>query len=229
MQRTQIRARAFAECVKLTTVNWGKSLKDMDARVFEMRPALKSVSIPETVEWMGEEVFIDCDALTTVTIPSNVRQIGEREFYDCDALATVTLGAGLTRKAVATLAAGYVWSDDTTTRKTIAWKINPAKQTVTFKAQSKTVKYSKVKKANQSVAITKAKAKTTLTYAISKALKGKKNMKNRFSIASSTGKITVKKGTPKGIYKVTVKASAKKTGNYKAANRRHDDMLGVER
>ena len=98
-------------------------------------------------------------------------------------------------------------------------KVTQGTQSLSFANQSKKVTYSKVKKAKQTVAITKAKnAKTKVSYSITKAVKGKKKVKY-FTIASSTGKITVKKGTPKGTYKVTVKAAAKQTANWKAANK----------
>lgn len=103
--------------------------------------------------------------------------------------------------------------------KSVTVKVNQGTQSMTFKAQNKSVKYSKLKKAARSVAITKAKAKTAVTYSITKAVNGKKNVKSKFSINKSTGKITVKKGTAKGTYKVTVKAAAKKTTNWKAANK----------
>lgn len=94
-------------------------------------------------------------------------------------------------------------------------------QKLSFAKQTKTLKYAQVKKAKKTVAITKAKkAKTTVSYSITKALKGKKNAKKYFSIANKkTGTIAVKKGTPKGTYSITVKASAKKTANWKAASK----------
>ena len=88
-------------------------------------------------------------------------------------------------------------------------------QTVTFANQTKTVKAAKVKKAKQTVSIAKAKAKTAVTYSIAKVNKSKA----KFSINKKTGKITVKKGLGKGTYKVTVKAAAKATAEYKAASK----------
>ena len=41
-----------------------------------------------------------------------------------------------------------------------------------------------------------------------------------FNVNKKTGKITVKKGTPKGVYKVAVKASATRNVNWKAAEKK---------
>ena len=90
--------------------------------------------------------------------------------------------------------------------------VDKAAQPMTFKAkQAKKVKYAKVKKANQTVAIKKAQANQgKVTYKIAKVNKAKK----KFSINKTSGKITVKKGIAKGTYKVTVKATAAGDGNY---------------
>ena len=77
----------------------------------------------------------------------------------------------------------------------------------------------KLKKGKQKVAIAKAKAQGTVKYSITKAVKGKKNFKKKFSIAKKTGKITVKKGLAKGTYKVTVKATAAGNANWTSAEK----------
>ena len=100
--------------------------------------------------------------------------------------------------------------------KTIKVTVKQGKQSLTFAKQSKKVKLKSVKKAKQTVAITKAKgAKTKVSYSIAKVSKSKK----QFSINAKTGKITVKKGTAKGTYKVTVKATAAKNANWAKASK----------
>ncbi|MBE6046265.1 MAG: hypothetical protein E7221_06150 [Clostridiales bacterium] len=94
---------------------------------------------------------------------------------------------------------------------TATFTINPAAQKLTMSAAQKTVKFKKLKKKAQTtskVAVTGAKTK--VTYA-------KVGGSKKLSINKTTGKITVKKKTKKGTYKITVRATAAKTTNYKAA------------
>ena len=95
-----------------------------------------------------------------------------------------------------------------------SFKINKAKNPLTVSGKTKTVKYSKVKKASQKLAVkevikTSKKGQGTVTYVKSK---GTKNI----TIAKKTGKVTVKKGTKKGTYPITVKVKAAGTKNYKS-------------
>ncbi len=87
--------------------------------------------------------------------------------------------------------------------------INKAKNPVTVKASAKSVKVSKVKKAKQTVApLTVKKAQGKVTY---KKVSGAKAL----TINAKTGKVTVKKGTAKGTYKIKVKVTAAGNANYK--------------
>ena len=83
-----------------------------------------------------------------------------------------------------------------------------------------TVKYSKLKKKNQTLAVTKVikfrkDAKDKKTYTLSYAKKGKKSFKKYFKINKATGKVTVKKGLKKGTYKVKVKVRGLGNKKYK--------------
>ena len=91
--------------------------------------------------------------------------------------------------------------------------IAKANQSLTAKASTKTVKKAKVKKKAQKVsgAIKVSGAQGKVTYA-------KKSGSNKLSVASS-GKITVKKKTKKGTYKVKVVVKAAGNGNYNAATK----------
>ena len=94
-----------------------------------------------------------------------------------------------------------------TTTKTFT--IKKAKQTVTVKTASKAYKASKLKKKKQTFSIgAKASGKGKLTY---------KSNKTKYVTVSSKGKVTIKKGTPKGTYKITVTAAA--TTNFKKATK----------
>ena len=96
---------------------------------------------------------------------------------------------------------------------TKTFTINKATQTLKVTKKSASVKYTKVKKKAQKLtAIKISGAKGTLTY---KKTSGSK----KITVNSKTGKVTVKKGTAKKTYKITVKVTAKKTTNYKAASK----------
>ncbi|MBR0398459.1 MAG: hypothetical protein IJI10_09355 [Eubacterium sp.] len=93
--------------------------------------------------------------------------------------------------------------------------IAKAKPTVKVKTASKKLKLKKVKKKKQTFAIgASVTGNGKLSYKISK-YKGK--AKKYIKINKSNGKITVKKGTPKGTYTVTVQVTAAASTNYNAA------------
>lgn len=97
----------------------------------------------------------------------------------------------------------------------VAWKNLEQKssQKMTVKAATKKLKAKKVKKAKQTVkAITVKNAQGKVTY---KKVSGSKKL----TVNAKTGKITVKKGTKKGTYKINVKVTAAGNGNYKAASK----------
>ena len=91
--------------------------------------------------------------------------------------------------------------------KDVIIKINPVSQTIKTKVSSKTYKYAAVKAGKQTFSIG-ATAKTSLSY---------KSSNTKYVTVSKKGTVTVKKGTPKGTYKVTVTAA--KSANYKAATK----------
>ena len=87
-------------------------------------------------------------------------------------------------------------------------------QPMTVKAVFKKVSFKKLKKAKQVVAkaLIVKKNQGTVTY---KRISGSKKL----TINKKTGKITVKKGTKKGLYKIKVKVTAKGNTNYKAGSK----------
>lgn len=87
------------------------------------------------------------------------------------------------------------------------------KQPMTVKAAQKKISAASLKKAKKVLkAITVKNNKGTVTY---KRVSGSKKL----TISSKTGKITVKKGTKKGTYKIKVKVSAKGNNTYKAGSK----------
>ena len=101
--------------------------------------------------------------------------------------------------------------------KTATFTITKAKNPLTVKGRTAIVKYSKVKKAAQKLALykvikTSKKGQGTVIYTKSKG-------NSKITIAKKTGKVTVKKGIKKGTYTVKVKVKAAGTKNYKARTR----------
>ena len=99
------------------------------------------------------------------------------------------------------------------------FEIVKAANPLNVKGKTATVKYKKLKKSSQTLAVTKVinftkDAKDKKTYKLSSAKKGSKSFKKYFKVAKSTGKVKVKKGLKKGTYKVTVKVKAKGNTNY---------------
>ncbi|MBQ6547173.1 MAG: hypothetical protein IJL74_04170 [Bacilli bacterium] len=84
-----------------------------------------------------------------------------------------------------------------------------AKNTLSLKYANKTVYYSKVKKSSQVVKpITILKKQGTLTYTKMSGSSAK------LLLNKTTGKVTVKKGTKKGKYKIRIKVYASGNSNY---------------
>ena len=95
------------------------------------------------------------------------------------------------------------------------YKINKAANPLKIGPKTATVKFSKLKKANQKLAVTKVikftkKASDKKTYI-------KKSGNKKIIIAKKTGKVTVKKGLQKGTYTMKVKVKALGNANYNAS------------
>ncbi len=99
--------------------------------------------------------------------------------------------------------------------KSVIFKITKAANPLTLKAKKPTVKFSTVKKKNQTIALEKwatvSKAQGKVTF--------KKSSGNKKITVSKAGKITVKKGLKKGTYKVKIKVTAAGNASYKAKSK----------
>lgn len=69
---TTVAAGAFAECEKLTAVDFGGSLKEV-----------------------GESAFQSCEGLTTISLPASFRKFGESSFEGCSNLTEVYCSGGM--------------------------------------------------------------------------------------------------------------------------------------
>ncbi len=105
---------------------------------------------------------------------------------------------------------GVDWFKGTITR---TFKITKIKNTLTVKAKPATVRYSKLKKAKQTLAVKKV---LKVTKNVGKVTYTKSAGNKKITINKKTGKVTIKKGLKKGTYKVKVKVKAAGDKNYKA-------------
>ena len=106
--------------------------------------------------------------------------------------------------------------------KTLTFKITKAANPLAVKPKTASVKFKKLKKKPQTLAVTKLisftkKADDKKAYTLSSAKKGKKNFKKYFKISKTTGKLTVKKGLKKGTYNLKVSVKASGNSNYQAS------------
>ena len=108
--------------------------------------------------------------------------------------------------------------------KTITVTVKKAANPLKMKPKTASVKYKKLKKKTQTLAVTKVikftkKLNDKKTYTLVSAKKGSKSFKKYFKINKTTGKVTIKKNKKmkKGTYKVKVKIQALGNSNYKAS------------
>lgn len=101
---------------------------------------------------------------------------------------------------------GCQWSDGTTEPKTISWSITRGKQKPVISTGSKKYKRSTLRKKAKSftLKVTGCEGKKTFT---------KTGGSTRLKLDKKTGKVTVKKGTRKGKYRIKVKVTAAATSN----------------
>ena len=177
-------------------------------------------SDPKTIGWKINKATVNVTAPSGKTFTYNGKAqtgVAAGTNYTLCGTTKATNSGSYTAKATLKTNANYTykWSDGTTAAKTISWKINKAANPLTIKAKTATVKYSKLKKKAQTLAVTKVitftkKGQGKMTY--TKASGNKKII-----IAKTTGKVTVKKGLKKGTYKVKVKVKAGGNTNYNAS------------
>ena len=115
---------------------------------------------------------------------------------------------------------GYIWADGKTVARSISWKINKANNPLAIKAKTATVKYKKLKKKAQTLAVKNVikfekNGQGKMTYTLSSAKKKGKNFKKSFKVNAKTGSVTIKKKLKKGLYNLTVKVKAAGNANYK--------------
>ena len=148
-----------------------------------------------------------------------VKTVQGRKTASCS--VTVNKAVAGSSPQIGNTAAG---GDSPKTGNTAATGIKKAVNPLKISARTAKVKYKKLKKKAQTLAVTKGikftkDAKDKKSYTLSSAKKEKKSFKKYFKINKKTGKLTVKKGLKKGTYKVKVKVKAAGNSKYKEADR----------
>ena len=135
---------------------------------------------------------------------------GNSKIATVDKKGNVTIKGVGTAKITITAAESSSWKKAT---RTVTVKVTKGTPTITVKTTSKTLKAATVKKKAQVITPgVSANSKGKLSY---KKTSGSKNI----TVNAKNGKLTVKKGTKKGTYKVKVKISAAAAGNYNAGSK----------
>ena len=186
-------------------------------------------SEPKTISWKIEKATVNVTAPAGKTFTYNGKAqtgVASGANYTLSGTVKATNAGSYTAKAALKINDNYTyrWPDGTTAAKTIKWTINKAANPLKIGAKTATVKFSKLKKKAQTLAVTKVitftkQLKDKKTYTLVSAKKGSKSFKKYFKISKTTGKVTIKKNKKmkKGTYKVKVKIQALGNSNYKAS------------
>ena len=180
---------------------------------------ISALDTTSVAEGSMDYIFKGCTALRTVKVGEYLEFVGANSHLPLPVSASYGTGWWVN-------SAGTVYTDvaeipsDVATTYTAAFNTSSttsAKKAQTLKvtAKKKTVKASKLKKKALAFKLITVKgAKGKVTYA-----KVAKGSSKKLSVNKKTGKITVKKGTKKGTYKLKVKVTAAATAKYKKATK----------
>ena len=198
-----------------------KAVHRWDAGEVTTKPTLEKTGVKTYTCACGATKTETIAKLQAVAVPT-----AKKLTYTGKKLTGVKAGANYTISGNTAKAAGsykaklvlkdkvkYAWADGTIKDKNVKWTIAKAANPLKVKAKTATVKFSKVKKANQTLAVSKVikfakKGQGAMVY---KKVSGN----NKIVVNAKTGKVTVKKGLKKGTYSVKVKVKAKGNANYK--------------
>lgn len=199
---TTIGACAFTNCSYIKKVTLPTGITSIGSYAFAGCAYLTSITLPSSLTSVYDNAFNTTQSLTTIKFKGSAPEIGENAFY------------GTASTLVVYFPKAYASSYSSIKKKyggTPTWTSYKSTQKITVKANSlkKTIKKSKLKKKAQTFRVT-AMAKGKLTFT-------KTGGSSRIKIGKN-GKVTVKKGTKKGTYKVTVRIDAKTTSAFKKAS-----------
>lgn len=193
----------FDGCEKLRSINLTsfdtRNVTSMN-RMFCNCLELKSLDLSgfDTSQLAGtEEMFAHCGKLSTeitlTKVPTSYRGMFIEAATAPKTKITLNYGGAYTHD----MASDFVGSTGEDTHIQLGKSKYISSQNIKTKVIEKTLKYSALKKSNQSFTIG-ASAKTSLTY--------KATVGSKYLSVDKKGKVTVKKGTPKGTYRIAVTA-----------------------
>ncbi len=163
-----------------------------DYKVYETIFAVKKIKLSQTTYMFNGTARYPAITVTDISGKTVPGQYYKAVYYNNKNVGTATVHLTFSGKYRGTM------------EKTFT--ITRATQKISVKISSKTYKKAAVAKSSKSFSIG-ASAVNKLTYKSS----------SKYVTVNAKGKVKVKKGTPKGIYKITV--SAAKSKNYKAASK----------
>ena len=217
---TNIGRMAFTK-TGLTGITIPGSVVSVDEGAFRYCEDLTKAVIEEGVKNLGPGAFYHCGKLETVKLPSTIAYI-DPKCFDESGLTDVYYNGTKAQwdkififadndtllKATIHLKSSSDRDDSDGTKDKTAKKAN----TLSVKAKTVTVSWSKLKKQDVKITAKKAftvkKAKGKVTY--------KKTAGSKKITVSKTGTITLKKNLKKGTYQISVEVKAAGNGTYKA-------------
>ncbi len=94
---TEIKSKAFADCVNLSSLTLSNSLMAIEAYAFKGCSNLKTFNIPNSLTVIGEYAFAGCGSIKNFAVPGGVKTVNSVTFYNCTSLETVSLADGVER------------------------------------------------------------------------------------------------------------------------------------
>ena len=181
--------------------NYNKAVKTVTVKVAKAKQSITGVKTKYSKTYGNKAFLLGAKAKTKLTYKSSNTKAAV-----VSTAGKVTIKGAGTTKITITAAAGTNYNKAV---KTVTVSVAKAAPVIKIKTASKSFTAAAVKKAAQS-----------FSPGITVNSKGKLSYKKSSGAASitvnaSTGKITVKKGTKKGTYKIKIAATAAARGNYK--------------
>ncbi|MBQ6635239.1 MAG: hypothetical protein IJH81_02575 [Lachnospiraceae bacterium] len=181
--------------------NYNKAVKTVTVKVAKAKQSITGVKTKYSKTYGNKAFLLGAKAKTKLTYKSSNTKAAV-----VSTAGKVTIKGAGTTKITITAAAGTNYNKAV---KTVTVSVAKAAPVIKIKTASKSFTVAAVKKAAQS-----------FSPGITVNSKGKLSYKKSSGAASitvnaSTGKITVKKGTKKGTYKIKIAATAAARGNYK--------------
>ena len=88
---TQLKAKAFQNCISLERVQIPNTCQTFGASVFEGCKLLTQVNLPDGVTELPEKAFYECISLKKLDLPQTVERIGAQALKNCSSLVDFVL------------------------------------------------------------------------------------------------------------------------------------------